>query len=76
MHPVSKCTFYNPLPLFQIPVSNETRDLLLAAVSEDSSVTQIHRAVSAISSLGLPLASQEVVSALAARITKEDNVLA
>ncbi|XP_046882160.1 dolichyl-diphosphooligosaccharide--protein glycosyltransferase subunit 2 isoform X2 [Hypomesus transpacificus] len=60
----------------EIPVSNETRDLLLAAVSEDSSVTQIHRAVSAISSLGLPLASQEVVSALAARITKEDNVLA
>ncbi|KAM6981282.1 dolichyl-diphosphooligosaccharide--protein glycosyltransferase subunit 2 isoform 2-T2 [Aplochiton taeniatus] len=60
----------------EIPVSNETRDILLAAVSEDSTVAQIHRAVSALSSLGLPLASQEVVSALAARITKEDNVLA
>uniref|UniRef100_A0AAX7VBX7 Dolichyl-diphosphooligosaccharide--protein glycosyltransferase subunit 2 n=1 Tax=Astatotilapia calliptera TaxID=8154 RepID=A0AAX7VBX7_ASTCA len=45
----------------EIPVSNETRDLLLAAVSEDSTMTQIHRAVTALSSLGLPLASQEVV---------------
>ncbi|KAL0978667.1 hypothetical protein UPYG_G00173690 [Umbra pygmaea] len=60
----------------EIPVSNETRDILLAAVSEDSTVTQIFRAVSALSSLGLPLASQEVVSALVARIAKEDNVLA
>ncbi|XP_066558667.1 dolichyl-diphosphooligosaccharide--protein glycosyltransferase subunit 2 isoform X2 [Amia ocellicauda] len=60
----------------EIPVSNETRDILLAAVSEDSTVTQIHRSVSALASLGLPLASQEVVSALATRITKEDNVLA
>ncbi|XP_029550552.1 dolichyl-diphosphooligosaccharide--protein glycosyltransferase subunit 2 isoform X3 [Salmo trutta] len=60
----------------EIPVSNETRDILLAAVSEDSTVTQIFRAVSALSSLGLPLASQEVVGALVARIAKEDNVLA
>uniref|UniRef100_A0A4W5QLC8 Dolichyl-diphosphooligosaccharide--protein glycosyltransferase subunit 2 n=1 Tax=Hucho hucho TaxID=62062 RepID=A0A4W5QLC8_9TELE len=59
-----------------MPVSNETRDILLAAVSEDSTVTQIFRAVSALSSLGLPLASQEVVAALIARIAKEDNVLA
>ncbi|KAI2659304.1 Dolichyl-diphosphooligosaccharide--protein glycosyltransferase subunit 2 [Labeo rohita] len=59
-----------------IPVSNDTRDLLLAAVSEDSTASQIHQSVSALSSLGLPLASQEVVSALKARITKEDNVLA
>ncbi|XP_041944705.1 dolichyl-diphosphooligosaccharide--protein glycosyltransferase subunit 2 isoform X1 [Alosa sapidissima] len=59
----------------EIPVSNETRDLLLAAVSEDSSVAQIYQAVGALNSLGLPLASQEVVSALSARITKEDNVL-
>ncbi|KAA0708004.1 Dolichyl-diphosphooligosaccharide--protein glycosyltransferase subunit 2 [Triplophysa tibetana] len=60
----------------EIPVSNETRDLLLAAVSEDSTASQIHQSVSALSSLGLPLASQEVVSALKARISKEDNVLA
>ncbi|KAK6471744.1 dolichyl-diphosphooligosaccharide--protein glycosyltransferase subunit 2-like isoform X5 [Huso huso] len=60
----------------EIPISNETRDLLLAVVSEDSSVSQIHHAVGALGSLGLPLASQEVVSALAARITKEDNVMA
>ncbi|KAM6947363.1 dolichyl-diphosphooligosaccharide--protein glycosyltransferase subunit 2 isoform 1-T1 [Lycodopsis pacificus] len=60
----------------EIPVSNETRDLLLAAVSEDSTMTQIHRAVSALSSLGLPLASQEVVGALTGRINKEDNVMA
>uniref|UniRef100_A0A4W5QSP9 Dolichyl-diphosphooligosaccharide--protein glycosyltransferase subunit 2 n=1 Tax=Hucho hucho TaxID=62062 RepID=A0A4W5QSP9_9TELE len=60
----------------EMPVSNETRDILLAAVSEDSTVTQIFRAVSALSSLGLPLASQEVVAALIARIAKEDNVLA
>uniref|UniRef100_A0A669AYV0 Dolichyl-diphosphooligosaccharide--protein glycosyltransferase subunit 2 n=1 Tax=Oreochromis niloticus TaxID=8128 RepID=A0A669AYV0_ORENI len=60
----------------EIPVSNETRDLLLAAVSEDSTMTQIHRAVSALSSLGLPLASQEVVGSLTARINKEDNVMA
>uniref|UniRef100_A0A8C9Z7Z8 Dolichyl-diphosphooligosaccharide--protein glycosyltransferase subunit 2 n=1 Tax=Sander lucioperca TaxID=283035 RepID=A0A8C9Z7Z8_SANLU len=60
----------------EIPVSNETRDILLAAVSEDSTMTQIHRAVSALSSLGLPLASQEVVGALTGRINKEDNVMA
>nr|XP_057945064.1 dolichyl-diphosphooligosaccharide--protein glycosyltransferase subunit 2 isoform X2 [Doryrhamphus excisus] len=60
----------------EIPVSNETRDILLAAVSEDSTMTQIHRAVSALSSLGLPLTSQEVVGALTARINKEDNVVA
>uniref|UniRef100_A0A8C9VTM0 Dolichyl-diphosphooligosaccharide--protein glycosyltransferase subunit 2 n=1 Tax=Scleropages formosus TaxID=113540 RepID=A0A8C9VTM0_SCLFO len=60
----------------QIPLSNETRDLLLAAVSEDSTMSQIHRSVSTLSSLGLPVASQEVVSALTTRITKEDNVLA
>uniref|UniRef100_A0A672YWE5 Dolichyl-diphosphooligosaccharide--protein glycosyltransferase subunit 2 n=1 Tax=Sphaeramia orbicularis TaxID=375764 RepID=A0A672YWE5_9TELE len=60
----------------EIPVSNETRDILLAAVSEDSTMTQIHRAVSALSSLGLPLTSQEVVGALTARINKEDNVMA
>ncbi|KAL2090771.1 hypothetical protein ACEWY4_013034 [Coilia grayii] len=59
----------------EIPVSNETRDLLLAAVSEDSTVSQIYQAVGALSALGLPLASQEVVSALSARITKEDSVL-
>ncbi|XP_012693998.2 dolichyl-diphosphooligosaccharide--protein glycosyltransferase subunit 2 isoform X2 [Clupea harengus] len=59
----------------EIPVSNETRDLLMAAVSEDSTVSQIYQSVSALSSLGLPLASQEVVGALSARITKEDNVL-
>uniref|UniRef100_A0A4W4FMP4 Dolichyl-diphosphooligosaccharide--protein glycosyltransferase subunit 2 n=1 Tax=Electrophorus electricus TaxID=8005 RepID=A0A4W4FMP4_ELEEL len=67
------------LPLkreFFIPVSNETRDLLHATVSEDSTMSQIHQAVSALSFLGLPLASQEVVSALKARISKEDNVLA
>uniref|UniRef100_A0A8C1CZM7 Dolichyl-diphosphooligosaccharide--protein glycosyltransferase subunit 2 n=1 Tax=Cyprinus carpio carpio TaxID=630221 RepID=A0A8C1CZM7_CYPCA len=58
-----------------IPVSNDTRDLLLATVSEDSTASQIHQSVSALSSLGLPLASQEVVSALKARISKEDNVL-
>lgn len=60
----------------EIPVSNETRDILLAAVSEDSTMTQIHRAVSALSALGLPVASQEVVGALTARINKEDNVMA
>ncbi|XP_037534610.1 dolichyl-diphosphooligosaccharide--protein glycosyltransferase subunit 2 isoform X3 [Nematolebias whitei] len=60
----------------EIPVSNETRDILLAAVSEDSSMALIHQAVGALSSLGLPLASQEVVSALTARINKEENVMA
>lgn len=60
----------------EIPVSNETRDILLAAVSEDSTMAQIHRAVSALSSLGLPLTSQEAVGALTARINKEDNVMA
>lgn len=57
-------------------MSNETRDILLAAVSEDSTMSQIHRAVSAISSLGLSFSSQEVVGALTGRINKEDNVMA
>jgi len=61
---------------FQIPLSNETRDILLAAVSEDSTVAQIHHAVGALTALGLPVASQEVVAALRARINKEENVVA
>ncbi|XP_061687501.1 dolichyl-diphosphooligosaccharide--protein glycosyltransferase subunit 2 isoform X1 [Syngnathoides biaculeatus] len=59
----------------EIPVTNDTRDMLLAAVSEDSSMIQIQRAVSALSSLGLPLTSQEVVGALTTRINKEDSVI-
>ncbi|NXU25017.1 RPN2 glycosyltransferase, partial [Thalassarche chlororhynchos] len=60
----------------EVTVSNETRELLLAAVSEDSSVTQIFHAVGALSGFGLPLASQEALSALTARLSKEENVLA
>lgn len=60
----------------EIPVSNETRDILLAAISEDSTMSQIHRAVGAISSLRLPFSSQEVASALTSRFNKEDNVMA
>ncbi|CAL8403361.1 unnamed protein product [Arctogadus glacialis] len=60
----------------EIPLSNETRDILLAAVSEDSTVAQIHHAVGALTALGLPLASQEVVTALRVRINKEENVVA
>uniref|UniRef100_A0A8C9FAT4 Dolichyl-diphosphooligosaccharide--protein glycosyltransferase subunit 2 n=1 Tax=Pavo cristatus TaxID=9049 RepID=A0A8C9FAT4_PAVCR len=59
----------------EVTISNETRELLLAAVSEDSSITQIFHAVGALSSFGLPLASQEALSALTARLSKEENVL-
>uniref|UniRef100_A0A452DMJ8 Dolichyl-diphosphooligosaccharide--protein glycosyltransferase subunit 2 n=1 Tax=Capra hircus TaxID=9925 RepID=A0A452DMJ8_CAPHI len=60
----------------EISVSNETKDLLLAAVSEDSSVAQIYHAVAALSGFGLPLASQEALGALTARLSKEETVLA
>uniref|UniRef100_A0A663N552 Dolichyl-diphosphooligosaccharide--protein glycosyltransferase subunit 2 n=1 Tax=Athene cunicularia TaxID=194338 RepID=A0A663N552_ATHCN len=60
----------------EVTISNETRELLLAAVSEDSSITQIFHAVGALSGFGLPLASQEALSALTARLSKEENVLA
>jgi len=60
----------------EISVTNETKDLLLAAVSEDSSVTQIYHAVAALSGFGLPLASQEALGALTARLSKEETVLA
>uniref|UniRef100_A0A8W4FF31 Dolichyl-diphosphooligosaccharide--protein glycosyltransferase subunit 2 n=1 Tax=Sus scrofa TaxID=9823 RepID=A0A8W4FF31_PIG len=60
----------------EISISNETKDLLLAAVSEDSSVTQIYHAVAALSGFGLPLASQEALGALTARLSKEETVLA
>lgn len=60
----------------QVTISNETRELLLAAVSEDSSITQIFHAVGALSGFDLPLASQEALSALTARLSKEENVLA
>uniref|UniRef100_A0A4W3J5X8 Dolichyl-diphosphooligosaccharide--protein glycosyltransferase subunit 2 n=1 Tax=Callorhinchus milii TaxID=7868 RepID=A0A4W3J5X8_CALMI len=59
----------------EIAVQNETRDQLLAAVSEDSSITQIYHAVGALSSFGLPLSSQEVIRTLGARISKDDNSL-
>lgn len=60
----------------EITISNDTKDLLLAAVSEDSSVTQIYHAVGALSGFSLPFASQEVVGALTTRLSKEENVLA
>lgn len=60
----------------EISVSNETKELLLAAVSEDSSVAQIYHAVAALSGFGLPLASQEALGALTARLSKEETVLA
>ncbi|XP_026934156.1 dolichyl-diphosphooligosaccharide--protein glycosyltransferase subunit 2 isoform X1 [Sagmatias obliquidens] len=60
----------------EISISNETKDLLLAAVSEDSSVAQIYHAVAALSGFGLPLASQEVLGALTSRLSKEETVLA
>lgn len=62
--------------LSQISVSNETKDLLLATVSEDSSVAQIYHAVAALSGFGLPVASQEALGALTARLAKEETVLA
>uniref|UniRef100_A0A8C9F5Q4 Dolichyl-diphosphooligosaccharide--protein glycosyltransferase subunit 2 n=1 Tax=Pavo cristatus TaxID=9049 RepID=A0A8C9F5Q4_PAVCR len=55
----------------EVTISNETRELLLAAVSEDSSITQIFHAVGALSSFGLPLASQEALSALTALFQTE-----
>uniref|UniRef100_A0A8D0BL53 Dolichyl-diphosphooligosaccharide--protein glycosyltransferase subunit 2 n=1 Tax=Salvator merianae TaxID=96440 RepID=A0A8D0BL53_SALMN len=64
------------LPGCEIAISNETRELLLATVSEDSSVTQIYHAVGALSGFGLPLASQEALTALTSRLSKEENVLA
>ncbi|XP_030067923.1 dolichyl-diphosphooligosaccharide--protein glycosyltransferase subunit 2 isoform X2 [Microcaecilia unicolor] len=60
----------------EIVISNDTKDLLIATVSEDSSITQIYHAVGALSGFSLPFASQEVVGALAARLSKEENVLA
>uniref|UniRef100_A0A803ST11 Dolichyl-diphosphooligosaccharide--protein glycosyltransferase subunit 2 n=1 Tax=Anolis carolinensis TaxID=28377 RepID=A0A803ST11_ANOCA len=60
----------------EVAISNETRELLLAAVSEDSSVNQIYHAVGALSGFGLPLASQEALTALTSRLSKEENVLA
>eukprot|EP00069_Balaena_mysticetus_P015508 bmy_09298T0 len=59
----------------EISISNETKDLLLAAVSEDSSVAQIYHAVAAVSGFGLPLASQEVLGALTSRLSKEETDL-
>ncbi|CAG5915457.1 unnamed protein product [Menidia menidia] len=50
--------------------------MLLAAVSEDSSMLQVQRAVSALSAAGLPPPAREVMAAITARINKEDNVMA
>uniref|UniRef100_A0A8C6IA43 Dolichyl-diphosphooligosaccharide--protein glycosyltransferase subunit 2 n=1 Tax=Mus spicilegus TaxID=10103 RepID=A0A8C6IA43_MUSSI len=60
----------------EISVSNETKELLLAAVSEDSPIAQIYHAVAALSGFGLPLASNEALGALTARLGKEETVLA
>ncbi|GCB69919.1 hypothetical protein scyTo_0008472 [Scyliorhinus torazame] len=59
----------------EIAVSNETRDLLLAAVSDDTSITQIYHAVGALSNFGLPMVSRDVLGALAAHISKDDGSL-
>ncbi|KAK2499241.1 hypothetical protein MC885_009503, partial [Smutsia gigantea] len=62
--------------VLNISVSNETKDLLLAAGSEDSSVSQIYHAVVALHGFGLPLSSQEALGTLTARLSKEETVLA
>ncbi|GCC23339.1 hypothetical protein chiPu_0001733 [Chiloscyllium punctatum] len=59
----------------EIKVSNETRDLLLAAVSDDSSITQVYHAVGALSNLALPVASRDVLAALSAHLSKDDGSL-
>ncbi|KAK2495751.1 hypothetical protein MC885_007085 [Smutsia gigantea] len=41
-----------------ISVSSKTKDVLLGAGSEDSSVSQIYHAVAALHGFGLPLSSQ------------------
>ncbi|KAK2492263.1 hypothetical protein MC885_015702, partial [Smutsia gigantea] len=62
-------------PPLGISVSNETKDLLLAAGSEDSSVSQIYHAVAALRGFGLPLSSQEALGTLTAHLSKEETVL-
>ncbi|XP_069744133.1 dolichyl-diphosphooligosaccharide--protein glycosyltransferase subunit 2 [Narcine bancroftii] len=59
----------------EIAVNNDTRDILLATVSDDSSITQIYHAVGALSNFGLPLSSQEVLKALTTHISKDDASL-
>ncbi|KAM9296292.1 dolichyl-diphosphooligosaccharide--protein glycosyltransferase subunit 2 [Gastrophryne carolinensis] len=59
----------------EVTVSNETRDLLHGVLTEDSSITQIYHAVGSLAGFGLPLSSQQVVSALSARLSKEENIL-
>ncbi|XP_032897560.1 dolichyl-diphosphooligosaccharide--protein glycosyltransferase subunit 2 isoform X1 [Amblyraja radiata] len=59
----------------EISVKNATRDYLLSTVSDDASITQIYHAVGALSNLGLPLASQEVLKALTTHISKDDASL-
>ncbi|KAK2499393.1 hypothetical protein MC885_012275 [Smutsia gigantea] len=64
------------VPDVKISASNETKDLLLAAGSEDSSVSQIYHAVAALRGFGLPLSSQEALGTLTAHLSKEETVLA
>ncbi|XP_038606153.1 dolichyl-diphosphooligosaccharide--protein glycosyltransferase subunit 2 isoform X2 [Tachyglossus aculeatus] len=64
------------LPNCQLTISNETKDLLVAAVGEESPSAQIHHAAGALAGLALPLAPREALAALAARLAKEESVMA
>uniref|UniRef100_A0A6I8MXA0 Dolichyl-diphosphooligosaccharide--protein glycosyltransferase subunit 2 n=1 Tax=Ornithorhynchus anatinus TaxID=9258 RepID=A0A6I8MXA0_ORNAN len=64
------------LPDCQLTVSNETKDLLASAVSEESPSARIRHAAGALAGLALPLAPREVLGALAARLAKEESVMA
>ncbi|KAK2502433.1 hypothetical protein MC885_001705 [Smutsia gigantea] len=59
------------LPGCEISVSNTTKDVLLAAGSEDPSVSLIYHEFAALRGLGLPLSSQEALGTLTARVSKE-----
>uniref|UniRef100_A0A6I8NMG8 Dolichyl-diphosphooligosaccharide--protein glycosyltransferase subunit 2 n=1 Tax=Ornithorhynchus anatinus TaxID=9258 RepID=A0A6I8NMG8_ORNAN len=63
------------LPDCQLTVSNETKDLLASAVSEESPSARIRHAAGALAGLALPLAPREVLGALAARLAKEESVM-
>uniref|UniRef100_S4R4F3 Dolichyl-diphosphooligosaccharide--protein glycosyltransferase subunit 2 n=1 Tax=Petromyzon marinus TaxID=7757 RepID=S4R4F3_PETMA len=57
----------------ELSVSNETREGLLALISEDATVAEVAHAVGALVALDLPLSSQQAVTALAVALAREDS---
>uniref|UniRef100_A0A8C4NFG1 Dolichyl-diphosphooligosaccharide--protein glycosyltransferase subunit 2 n=1 Tax=Eptatretus burgeri TaxID=7764 RepID=A0A8C4NFG1_EPTBU len=61
------------LPECKVTLGQDVQQRLLAGIHESAPVSQVYHSVGALSSLGLPLSSQQSIIALTTGLAREDN---